>query len=158
MAATPEAAGIDAGAEAPRRTILGTWTEVIADAGGILRAEAALARLETADNLKGAGRNALKMGAGLLLLTIAVIFLAVGAVVALAAVIGLGWALLAVALVNAAAGALLLWQGQAGLARVSLLPERTMARLTGDLERLGGRADRRREAGGPAEVVHDEAA
>jgi len=155
VAATPETAGLDAGAEAPRRSILGTWAEVVADAGGILRTEARLARLETADNLKGAGRNALKMGAGLLLLAIAVIFLAVGAVVALAAVIGLGWALLAVALANAAAGGLLLWQGQAGLAGARLLPERTMARLSSDLERLGERADRHGRPG-PAEGAGDE--
>jgi hypothetical protein len=158
VAATPEAAGPGAGADGPRRSILGTWTEVVQDAGGILRAEAALARIETADNLKGAGRNALKLGAGLLLLAIAVIFLAVGVVVALAALIGLGWALLVVALVNAAAGGLLMWQGQAGLARVSLLPERAMARLSGDLERLGERAEGRRPDRAEAERVPDEAA
>jgi uncharacterized membrane protein YqjE len=155
VAATPETAGLDAGAEAPRRSILGTWAEVVADAGSLLRTEAALARLETADNLKGAGRNALKMGAGLLLLAIAVIFLAVSAVVALAAVIGLGWALLAVALVNAAAGGWLMWQAQAGLADISLLPERTMARLSHDLEWLGERADRRNRPV-PAQGAEDE--
>lgn len=156
MAATPEAAGLDAGAAPPRRSILRTWSEVVADAGGLLRAEATLARLETADNLRGAGRNALKMGAGLLLLAIAVIFLAVGAVVALAAMIGLGWALLAVALANAAVGAWLLWRGQAGLAAISLLPERAMARLSHDLERLGERADRRTRSDSSLEGVGDE--
>lgn len=156
MTAAPEAAGLDAGAGAPRRSILRTWSEVVADAGGLLRAEVSLARLETAANLRSVGRNALKMGVGLLLLAIAVIFLAVGAVVALAAVIGLGWALLAVAMANAAAGAWLLWRGQTGLAAISLLPERAMARLSHDLERLGERADRRTRLDSSLEGIGDE--
>lgn len=158
MAATPEAAGLDAGAEAPRRSILATWAEVVADAGGLLRAEASLARLETADNLKFAGRSVLRIGAGLLLMALAVVFLAVAAVVALAALVGLGWALLLVALGQAALGGLLLWQGQAGFAGLSLLPERAIARLSDDLARLGERTDRASRTARAPEGGRDEAA
>lgn len=138
MATTPEPAP-EADVQG-RRSIVGTWTEVLADAGGLLRTEARLARLETADNLKAFGRSSAAIGAGLVLLTLALVFLTVAAVAGLALVIGLIWALLAVAGLCALLGLLLVKGAQARLAGQKLLPERTLRRMTDDLDRLAARA------------------
>jgi hypothetical protein len=123
-----------------RRSIVGTWTEVVADAGGLLRAEAKLARMETAANLRAVGRSSLAIGAGLMLLSLALVFLTVAGVVLLAALVGLIWALLLMAVLCAGLGALLVNAGQSSLAGKKLLPERTLRRMADDLDRLAARA------------------
>lgn len=143
MATTPDPAP-----EAPttsadvrgRRSLVGTWTEVVADAGGLIRAEARLARMETADNLKAVGRGSAAIGAGAVLLMLALVFVTVAAVAALAVLIGLIWALLGVAVACAVIGALLVNAGQARLSGQKLLPERTLKRMSNDLDRLAARA------------------
>lgn len=143
MATTPDPAAQapTATADAPgRRSLVGTWTEVVADAGGLIRAEARLARMETADNLKAVGRGSAAIGAGAVLLMLALVFVTVAAVAALAVVIGLIWALLGVAVVCAALGIWLLNAGQARLSGQKILPERTLKRMSNDLDRLAARA------------------
>jgi hypothetical protein len=124
----------------PRRSIVDTWTEVIADAGGLVRTEAALARAETAANLKSIGRQSAKLGAGAVLLSMALVFLTVAAVVAIAHLTGLLPALLIVAVLCVATGLLLLRSGQSRLSGQNLLPERTLGRMARDLDQLASRA------------------
>jgi uncharacterized protein (DUF58 family) len=96
--------------------------------------------METADNLKAVGRGSAAIGAGAVLLMLALVFVTVAAVAALAVVIGLIWALLGVAVVCAALGIWLLNAGQARLSGQKILPERTLKRMSNDLDRLAARA------------------
>ena len=107
----PDTTDSSDGAAAPRRSIVDVWTEVAADAGGLIRAEAALARLETGQNLRHAGVQSLKLLAGAVLLAVALVFLAVALVVALSLWIGLVAALLAVAAVSVLMGLVMFVMG-----------------------------------------------
>ncbi len=122
-----------------RRSLVETWTEVVADASGLIQLEAGLARAETAANMKALGRSTLTVVAGVVLCMTALIFLAVAAVVGLAALIGMGFALLAVALVCTVVGVVLIRFGQSKLADQTLLPDKSLQRISADLQRLSAR-------------------
>ena len=124
------------GAAPGRRSFVDTFTEVVADAGGLVRAEAAMARLETGENLRGFARQSAKIGAGVVLLSVTIVMLAVAGVVGLAYLIGTLPALLLVAGVCALLGIWLLRNGLDGMGAQRLLPERTLSRMSRDLERL----------------------
>jgi hypothetical protein len=140
VAGTPDTGNDESNAAPGRRSIVGTWIEVAADAGGLIRAEAGLARAETRANLQAVGREYAKLGAGAVLLSMALVFLTVATVVALAHFIGLLPALLVVALVCVVAGALLLRAGGTAVSRLPILPERTLGRMSRDLDNLAARA------------------
>ena len=125
----------------PRRSIIDTWIEVFADISGLIRAEARLAREETAENFRGAGRSMMLLAAGGLLVLVALVFVAVAGVVALGAVIGTLWALLAVGLVCVLIGWLLIAAAQRRLEVQSFLPERALSRMAGDLQNMADRVD-----------------
>jgi hypothetical protein len=145
VAGTPDPAIGDAGDRAaldqgPRRSIVDTWVELFADAGGLVRVEAALARGETAQNLKAVGRESAKMVAGFALLIMALVFLTIAAVVAIAHFIGYLPALLVVTLMCVAGGAGLILSGKNRLSGQTILPERTLARMARDLDAIADRA------------------
>lgn len=145
MAGTPDPATDDAGDRAaleqgPRRSIIDTWTELFADAGGLVRVEAALARAETAQNLQKIGRESAKMAAGFALLLMALVFLTVAAVVGIAHFIGYLAALLLVMLVCAGGGAGLILSGKNRLAGQTILPERVLKRMARGLDMIAERA------------------
>ncbi|MCG2841340.1 phage holin family protein [Sandaracinobacter sp. RS1-74] len=133
---TTEAPGGAASAAPGRRSFVDTWTEVAADAGGLIRAEAAMARLETGENLRGFAGDAARIGAGALLISVTIVLLAVAAVVALAHLVGMLAALLIVAGICAVAGWLLVRSGKEAISTRRLLPERSLSRMSRDLERL----------------------
>lgn len=134
------AVGVTGAAPTERRSIVQTWTEVFADAGGLVRAEAALARAETAGNLNAIARESAKVVVGGMLALMALVFLTVSAVVALAYFTGLLLALLIVALVCLGAGWLLVKQGLDGVSGLPVLPERSLRRMGNDLDMLADRA------------------
>lgn len=134
MAGTPESASGEA--SAPRRSIVETWTEVVADAGGLVRAEAALARAETTANLKALGIQTGKMVAGAMLMLLALVFLTTALVAAVALLTGWLVALLIVAALCAGGGLLLVSWGRSRLSGQQILPERSLRRMSRDLERL----------------------
>jgi hypothetical protein len=101
---------------------------------------AAWSRAETTDNLKAIGRQSAKLGAGAVLLAMALVFLTVAAVVAIAHLIGLLPALLIVSLLCVGAGLLLVRSGQFRLSGQNILPERSFGRMTRDLDKLAARA------------------
>ena len=133
---TPETTGIETGAAPGRRSFVDTFTEVVADAGGLLRAEAAMARLETGENVRGFARESAKIGAGAVLLSVTIVMLSVAGVVALSYWVGMLPALLLVAALCALIGAWLVRSGSAGLSTQRILPERSLSRMSRDLERL----------------------
>lgn len=124
----------------PNRSIVATWSEVLADASGLVQTEARLVRSETGDNLKAVGRQSAKMGAGILLMFLALIFLTVAGVVALAAYIGLLWALVTGAVLCLIVGLFLASNGLEGLRDQPILPMRTLHRMSTDLGRMADRA------------------
>lgn len=138
---TPETTGLDTGAAEGRRSFVDTLTEVVADAGGLLRAEAAMARLETGENLRGFFRDAARVGAGVLLLSTTIVMLAVAGVVALSYWLGMLPALLVVAAVCALLGFWLVHSGVDSILTRRILPERSLARVSRDLERISEHAD-----------------
>ncbi len=122
-----------------RRSLVETWTEVVADASGLVQAEAALARAETSANLKALGLNSALLAGGVALMGLALVFLTVAAVVALAEAIGLLWALLAVGVACVAVGFVLIGSGRSRLAGQKLLPDRAIGRISSDLQALSAR-------------------
>jgi len=145
VAGTPDPTVDDAGDRAApetgqRRSVIETWVELFADAGGLVRVEAALARAETARNLKVVGRETAKLVAGFALLLMALVFLAVASVVGLAHFLGYLQALLLVMLICAGGGAGLILSGKSRLAGQTILPERVLNRLARDLDRIAERA------------------
>ena len=152
MAARPEAGTDEPGAAEPRRrSIVETWTEVVADAGSLVRAEAALARAETERNLKLIGRESAKIVIGGMLALMALVFLTIAAVVALSEFIGLLLALLVVAVLCLGAGWLLVSKGLDGVSGQPILPERVLKRMGRDLDLLADRAPLPEVPGRPAE-------
>ncbi|TPE63681.1 hypothetical protein FJQ54_02150 [Sandaracinobacter neustonicus] len=137
---TPDSAPGEGGAAIPPRSIVETWTEVVADAGGLVRAEAALARAETERNLRVVGRESAKVIAGGMLALMALVFLTVAAVVALAALVGLLPSLLIVAALCALIGWLLISKGLDGVSGQPILPDRALKRLSRDLGAMADRA------------------
>ena len=122
-----------------RPSIASLLSEVVADAGGIVRAEAHLARLEVEGNVRAVGRSAFQAFAGLMFVGLALSFAAVAAVVALSLLVGLLWALLIVTGLCVATGVLLLRRARTLLRGVRLLPEASFGRMADDLERLSQR-------------------
>lgn len=131
----------DTSQTAARRSILAVWIDVIASLSGLVQAEGRLIRVETAANFEGAGRSVLLLAAGGLLLLVTLVFLAVAGVMALATVVGMVWALLLVALGCLVAGGLLIGVARRRLDQQSFLPERSLARMAADLQRLADRID-----------------
>jgi hypothetical protein len=130
-------AGLETG---PRRSIVDTWIELFADAGGLVRVEAALARAETAQNLKAVGRQSAKMAAGFALLLMALMFLTVATVVGIAHFLGYLPALLLVTALCVGGGLGLLISGKNQLAGQTILPERVLNRMARDLDVIADRA------------------
>lgn len=125
----------------PRRSIIDTWIEVFADISGLVRLEARLAREETAENFRGAGRSMMLLAAGGLMILVALVFASVAGVVALAVLIGTLWALLSVGAVCLVIGGLLIAAAQRRLERQSFLPERALTRMASDLQNMADRVD-----------------
>lgn len=158
MEGTPDPSIGDAGDRAareagPRRSIVDTWIELFADAGGLVRVEAALARAETAQNLKAVGKQSAKMAAGIALLMMALVFLTIAAVVGIAHFIGYLPALLLVTAGCVGGGLALLISGRNRLAGQTILPERVLNRMARDLDVLAERAPLPTAAAPPAPPV-----
>lgn len=135
------AAGV---AEAPERgttpdSLGATARRVIADTSSLIRTEATLARLETGANVRKAGSVAARALAGTALMGLALLFLVLGALVALAGAIGWLGALLLTSGTLAALGGGLIAAARRSAGQLSLLPERALGRIAGDLAGLSAR-------------------
>lgn len=134
-----------------RRSLAEAWAEVVADASGLVQAEAGLARAETATNLRALLRSAIIILAGVLLCMIAITFLSVAAVVGLAALIGLGLALLFVATAAGMLGVLFFRLGLIRMESLNILPDKSIGRISEDLRRLSARGRALTDVAGPGE-------
>lgn len=140
MATTPED-GID-------DTLVATARRVVADTSTLLRAEASLARMETEANARAAAGVAARLAIGIGLLVIAVLFALMAGLVALALAFGWIESLLGLALLLAVAGGLLVVGGRRDARGLTLLPERTLGRMAGDLRAMSNAAERARPGEG----------
>jgi hypothetical protein len=141
MATTPEVApGAGPVPDPPApETIAATARRVVADTSTLIRTEATLARLETGANVREAGGIAARALLGMFLLGLALLFLLLGGLVALAGAIGWLAALLLTAGGLGVGGALLLAAARRGAGQLSLLPERALGRIAADLRTLSAR-------------------
>lgn len=126
-------------AAADPETIMATARRVVADASSLIRTEATLARLETGANVREAGGLAARALLGLFLMGVALLFLLLAGLVALAGAIGWLGALLLTAGGLGLAGGLMLLAARRGAGRLSLLPERALGRIAADLRALSAR-------------------
>lgn len=136
----PLAVNEDKGQDFPR-PLSEMWTEVAVDFSSLLKAEAKLARREVKQNIAGYARAGAFMVVGAGMLLVAVIFLIVAAVVALAKFIGWIPALLLVAAIVAAVGIIGILYGSRRLKVLSPLPEQSLHRIAADVDRITRRAD-----------------
>jgi hypothetical protein len=121
--------------EEPPASVLTTARQVAVDTTTLLRTEAELARLETGANFRAAVSIAGRLGVGLLLV-LALLFALFAGLVALAQAIGWIAALLTLSGATLVIALLLLGAARRGADRVTLLPERTLARVGGDLRAM----------------------
>lgn len=130
--------------------------QVVADASTLVRTEAALARLETAENAAAAAGVVARLGLGTLFLVTAILFLVLAALVALAEALGWVPAFLILAGIQGVAGALLLGQGRQLASGLRLLPERTLGRISDDLAALSAMGTRSPSGSAPEASKADE--
>lgn len=128
------------------RSIGRMWREVFSDAAVLGRAEFILARREVGENVKGYGKSVVLFISGFAFLLLAGIFFTVGAVVALAKLIGFLWALLAVGAGCVIIGIILAIAGRSSARGLSLMPEKTLDRLSSDVDHLTMRMDEKMKA------------
>lgn len=123
----------------PRQSVPNMLADVVADIGGIVRAEVQLGRDETVANARALVGATVQFAAGLLMLALAATFATVALVVALANAIGLLWALLSVTALCVLLAAGLVVAARRGFASGHLLPEKSLHRVADDLDRLARR-------------------
>lgn len=133
----------------PEPSLIDSARQVVADASTLVRTEATLARLETAENAAAAAGVLARLGLGAIFLGTAIVFLLLAALVALSAVVGWVWAFLILAGIQGAAGLFLLGKGRQLASGLRLLPERTLKRLSDDLVWLSALGARDRSAKAP---------
>jgi len=146
------AARVAARASARPRAVLETARAAGAELLGLLRTEAALARLEMAEQMPGVLRGGLLAGIGLALLGLVPVLLASAFVLWLGPRVGYAEAALLAAGLAAALGLGAMLAARRVLSRVSLVPEEALARLAGEMARVGAlmRADSAGNAAGSA--------
>lgn len=150
-ASSEAAARVARRATARPRAIATSARQVTADAIGLLRTEARLARIEVQEQIPGLVRGGIVAMIGASLLGLVPALLAVAAVLWLGASIGHAGAALVVALGAGLGGLLAARAGLRMLRRVSLVPAETLGRIEQELARLA-------EPLGPGPVEADAAA
>lgn len=141
----PESA--DAG-ERGLRPVLRMWTEVANDAQMLVRSETKLTRDEIGANVKSYAISIGLVAVGAGLAALAVVFLLVAAVVALAQLIGILWALLVLGGGCLLVAAVLILVARAILARTSLLPKKSIDRISTNISQMTARARLARQTTG----------
>jgi putative superfamily III holin-X len=104
------------------------------DVSLLVRKELELAKAETKDELRTAGRAAGAMGAAAFVGYLAVLMLSFAAAWGLSEVMAAGWAFLIVGVVYAVIGAVLFVQARARAREISPVPQQTVETLKEDVE------------------------
>ncbi|HEY7134407.1 MAG TPA: phage holin family protein [Acidimicrobiia bacterium] len=110
------------------------FSAMTGDLGLLVRKEIELARAETKEELRTAGRAAGAFGAGAFVGYLAVVMLSFAAAWGLSEVMAAGWAFLIVGVVYAAIAAVLLVQARARAKEISPVPRETVQSLKEDVE------------------------
>lgn len=126
----------DRALERPRQ-LVATAQQAGIDTLALLRVEAELAQIEVKEQVPALVRSGALVLAGLVLVGIAPALLLTAGVLWLGPAIGHAEAALLFALVGALLGVLLAWAGMAKLRQVSLVPRESLARIEGELARIG---------------------
>jgi hypothetical protein len=118
----------------PDRSLGELFSEMSSDLSLLMRKEFELAKVETKEELRGAGQAAGAFGGAALTAYLAILMLSFAAAWGLAEVIAAGWAFLIVGVVYAVVAAVLFLQARARAKRVSPMPEQTVQTLKEDVQ------------------------
>lgn len=130
-AGSSSASGAASGAAS--RTIPELLTDLVRDLGELFRNEGRLVRAEISEAGKRLATGIEMMGAGAVLLLVALFVLVQALVIALAHLVGPGWSSLIVGGLLAAIGIFLIMRGRKDLSASSLMPERTLEQTSRDV-------------------------
>jgi hypothetical protein len=133
--ASPRAGQRDVG-EVPVGQLM---SQVAEDLSRLVRAELALAKVETKDELTKAGKAGGALGGAALAGWLTALFLSLALMYALGAVMPLGWAALIVAALWGIAAAVLYVTGRKRIQQVNPVPERTVETVKEDVQWLQNR-------------------
>jgi hypothetical protein len=128
--ATSDNPGPGPGAET--RSVPELLTDLVRDVGELFRKEGRLVRAEISEAGKRMATGVEMVGAGAVVLLVAMLVLVQALVIALAEVMGAGWAALLVGGVLAVVGIVLVLRGRKDLSAASLVPERTIEQTSRD--------------------------
>jgi hypothetical protein len=129
------ASGATSGAAsgAASRSIPELLTDLVRDLGELFRKEGRLVRAEISEAVGRLTTGIEMMGAGAVLLLVALFVLVQALVIALAHLVGPGWSSLIVGGLLAAVGIVLIMRGRKDLSASSLMPERTLEQTSRDV-------------------------
>lgn len=114
------------------RSVPELLTDLVRDVGELFRKEGRLVRAEISEAGKRMATGVEMVGAGAVVLLVAMLVLVQALVIALAEVMGAGWASLLVGGVLAVVGIVLVLRGRKDLSAASLAPERTIEQTSRD--------------------------
>jgi hypothetical protein len=129
--ASSAASGAASGAAS--RSIPELLTDLVRDLGELFRKEGRLVRAEISEAVGRLATGIEMMGAGAVLLLVALFVLVQALVIALAHLVGPGWSSLIVGGLLAAIGIFLIMRGRKDLSASSLMPERTLEQTSRDV-------------------------
>jgi hypothetical protein len=118
---------------AASRSIPELLTDLVRDLGELFRKEGRLVRAEISEAVGRLATGIEMMGAGAVLLLVALFVLVQALVIALAHLVGPGWSSLIVGGLLAAIGIVLILRGRKDLSASSLMPERTLEQTSRDV-------------------------
>lgn len=114
------------------KTIPELLSELVHDINGLFRSEVRLVRTEISEAGGQIATGLEMMGAGAVLLLVALLVLVQALVIALAELVGAGWASLIVGGVLAVLGAIMIARARSNLKTDNLMPQRTMEQTSHD--------------------------
>lgn len=118
----------------PGKSIPQLTGELVGDLASLFRSEGRLMRTEFNESIGRMAAGAETMGAGIVLLLVALLVLVQALIIALAQWLGAGWASLLVGGVLAAIGGLMVAKARKELAMRSLVPDRTLDQASKDVQ------------------------
>jgi uncharacterized membrane protein YqjE len=117
-----------------RKTIPDLLGDLVTDMTGLFRTETRLVRAELAESVRRMSTGIELIGAGGIILLVALLVLVQALVIALSNYLGASWASLAVGIALAVIGAIMVSRGKSDLSASTLIPERTVEQASRDAQ------------------------
>jgi uncharacterized membrane protein YqjE len=117
-----------------RKTIPDLLGDLVTDMTGLFRTETRLVRAELAESVRRMSTGVELIGAGGIILLVALLVLVQALVIALSNYLGASWASLAVGIALAVIGAIMVSRGKSDLSASTLIPERTVEQASRDAQ------------------------